>query len=76
MLNIPQNSVYNIVKRAKEHEYDFMVNPRIEHEHVASKERSGRPKVVTKRLRPQPLQVLPRIVLVVKSLLIVLFYVF
>lgn len=50
MLNMPQNSVYNIVKRAKEHGYDPTVNPRIEHEHVASKERSGRPKVVTEEI--------------------------
>ncbi|KAI7978398.1 hypothetical protein EIK77_007679 [Talaromyces pinophilus] len=50
MLNMPQNSVYNIVKRAREHGYDPTVNPRIEHEHVANKERSGRPKVVTEAI--------------------------
>jgi transposase len=50
MLNIPQNSVYNIVKRAKEHGYDPTVNPRIEHEHIANKKRSGRPKVVTEEI--------------------------
>ncbi|EED23249.1 conserved hypothetical protein [Talaromyces stipitatus ATCC 10500] len=50
LLNIPQVTVYNIIKRAKEYGYDPTVNPRIEHEHVASKERSGRPKVVTEAI--------------------------
>ncbi|EEA24097.1 hypothetical protein TMatcc_007171 [Talaromyces marneffei ATCC 18224] len=51
MLNIPQSSVYNIIKRAKEHGYDPTVNPRIKHDHVASEERSGRPKVVTEAIK-------------------------
>ncbi|EED15724.1 hypothetical protein TSTA_051610 [Talaromyces stipitatus ATCC 10500] len=50
LLNIPRVSVYQIIQRAKEHGYDPTVNPRIEHEHVANKECSGRPKVVTEAI--------------------------
>lgn len=50
LLNIPKVTVYNVVQRAKEQGFDPTVNPRIEHEHVASKARSGRPKVVTEEI--------------------------
>jgi transposase len=50
LLNMPQATVYKIIQRARSHGYDPSVNPRIEHVHIASKERTGRPKVVTEAI--------------------------